>query len=77
MTGKIDRNGMFEIQRKNKWKLQICPKRGGICGDTCPKFGEPYPTFITDNEGHRIEGWALRLCERDRLFFTELEDNRL
>lgn len=76
MQGKIDENGNLLILRGGKWKSQYCPKRLGRCNDGCPKFGEPYTAFVTNLEGERIDGVALKLCENDRLFFTQFLDAR-
>lgn len=76
MQGKIDDFGNLLILRANEWKEQSCPKRLRRCCDSCPKFGEPYTASITNLKGETIHGIALRLCENDRLFFTEFSDNR-
>ena len=76
MQGKIEIDGGLSILRGNKWVLQYCPKNSGRCNDSCPKFGEPYAASITNLKGETIHGTALRLCENDRLFFTEFSDNR-
>jgi len=76
MQGKIDEIGNLSIFRGNKWKSQYCPKKLGRCCDACPKFGEPYSAFIHNLEGEKIIGITLRLCENDRLFFTEFSDER-
>ena len=72
----IDDKGVLYIQRKHKSKRQKCPKQNKECGDECPKFGEPYQSYIIDDKGNRIEGVVLRLCEQDQLFFTEFSDYR-
>ena len=76
MQGKIDAIGNLSILRANEWKTQDCPKRLGRCSDSCPKFGEPYAAIVTDLKGETIHGAALRLCENDRLFFTQFSDDR-
>jgi hypothetical protein len=76
MQGKIDENGNLLILRRDKWKSQYCPKRLGRCNDGCPKFGEPYSAIITNLKGEEIHGVALKLCENDRLFFTQFKDDR-
>jgi len=77
MQGKIDDAGNLSILRGGKWKHQLCPKRhSALCTDACPKFGEPYAASVTDLKGETIEGTALRLCENDRLFFTQFSDDR-
>ena len=76
MKGKIDDFGNLLILRKGEWKEQYCPKGLRRCCDSCPKFGEPYAASITNLKGETIHGTALRLCENDRLFFTEFSDNR-
>ena len=77
MEGKIDKQGNLWILRGGVLKQQWCPKKTeGPCGGWCPKFGEPYRSYILGNMGDEIHGASLGLCERDQLFFTELEDER-
>jgi len=75
MKGKIDKHGNLWVLRGEEQKPQYCYE-DRACGDSCPKFGEPYNSHIINDAGVRIDGIALRLCERDLLFFTELGDER-
>ena len=76
MKGQIDEHGNLYIERVGSLRPQFCRKTQDPCGDDCPKFGEPYYSQIMGNKGEWVDGFSLRLCERDQLFFTEFDDYR-
>lgn len=86
VKGKINKNGVLEIERAGKFKPQDCRKsifttgNGGdcfSCGDECSLFGEPetetaWNEMKSDQKTGRI---FVELCEKT-WYFDEFEDER-
>jgi len=78
IKGKINKNGVLEIERSGRFKKQDCLRSAAwindnlgcsFCGDNCSLFGEPgIEKFFTG----RI---FLKLCEKT-WYFDEFEDER-
>jgi len=69
MNGKINYNGMLEIERTSYYKTHKCPFSPAEfnCGDWCPQFSEPVP-----------ENWQtkIEICHGKTLYFDEFKDER-
>ena len=80
MKGKLNQNGILEIERAGKFKQMKCKKTAvpvlpedilvDFCDDDCALFEEP-----EFHDGARPQ-WTLNLCEFKVLTFSELEDER-
>ena len=91
MKGKINKDGILEIERAGEFKKQICMKNmtgespGFLdsypCSDNCSLFGEPETDVINasaDWERLKIQTTGrtfLGLCEQT-WYFDEFEDER-
>jgi hypothetical protein len=75
MKGKIDKNGLLQIERAGKLKGQFCPwtdteNNPSSCGDWCPLFHEGNLISKPGKETIFID-----LCRR-QIVFTEFADER-
>lgn len=70
MKGKIDKDGLLEIERGGKIKSAKCPfDFSARCGDWCAKFGEP----LSHVTGRKM----IEICHGQTLYFDEFEDERV
>jgi hypothetical protein len=89
MNGKIDRAGLFLIERsEKKMKRQECPfgssaHESRACGDWCPLFGEPGPEIQTiinswDKQTETVCSGrtVLAICQKT-LYFDSFTDERV
>lgn len=80
MKGKINNEGILEIERAGRFKKMECRIAGlgfgdlghdpmaCLCGDDCPHFGEP--------EYYEKRHVIIEICQSRFLSFDEFEDQR-
>ena len=74
MIGLIGLDGDLQIERNGVLHKQYCQyDENRNCNDTCVKFGEPHKV---KHQGKKL-GTVIKLCGKDRLFFTEFSDERI